>query len=85
MSQITPEQLGALLQFAANRLGTTPEQLAETVQSGGLSAVKDKLGADKAQKITDLVGNPQQAEQLLNSPQVQAVLAKLLGGKNTNG
>lgn len=85
MSQITPQQLNALLQFAANRLGTTPEQLAATVQSGGLEAVREQLGADNARKIADLAGNPQRAEQFLSSPEIQAALAKLLGGKNGNG
>ncbi len=85
MSQITPDQLNALLQFAAHRLGTTPEKLASTVQNGGLAAVGEQLGADNARKITDLVGNPQRAEQFLNSPEVQAALSKLLGGKGNNG
>lgn len=82
MSGVTPEQLQALLQFAAKRLGTTPEQLAKTVQEGGLSAVSDKLGADNVKKVTDLAGNPAQIEQFLQSPQVAALLKQLGGGKH---
>ena len=35
----TPDQLNVLLQFASQRLGTTPEQLAKTVQTGGTDAL----------------------------------------------
>ena len=82
MSGVTPEQLSALLQFAAKRLGTTPEKLAQTVQNGGLEAVKDKMGADNVKKVTDLAGNPAQIEQFLQSPQVAALLKQLGGGKH---
>ncbi len=84
MSGVTPEQLNALLQFAAKRLGTTPEKLAQTVQSGELEAVKDKMGADNVKKITDLAGNPAQIEQFLQSPQV-AQLLKKFGGEQHGG
>lgn len=80
MSQVTPQQLQALLQFAAKRLGTTPEQLAKTVQEGGLSAVSDKLGADNLKKVSDLAANPAQIEQFLQSAEVRAMLQKLGGG-----
>ena len=43
MSNPTPAQLQALLQYASKRLGTTPEQLAKTVQSGGLEALASHL------------------------------------------
>ncbi len=81
MSQITPEQLQALLGYASRQLGMTPEQLAQTVKEGGLSAVSNRVGPDNARQIDALVGDRQKAEQFLNSPQVQALLGKLLGGK----
>ena len=79
MSQITPDQLKALLAYASRQLGTTPEQLAKTVQSGGLDAVQG-VHPDTARKINALVGDPEKAKQWLNSPDVQAALGKLLGG-----
>ena len=42
---VTPEQLQALLQFASKKLGTTPEKLAQTVQTGGLAGLS-KLSDD---------------------------------------
>ena len=81
MSQITPDQMQALLGYAAKRLGMTPTQLAQTVQNGGLSSI----AGDNAQKIRELTGDPARLQQLLNTPEVQAFLAKLTGGQGSHG
>ena len=78
MSQPTPEQLQALLQFASKRLGVSPEQLEQSFKSGDFAG---KVDAKTAQKIAALSNNPQAAEQLLQSPKAQEILKKLLGGK----
>ena len=65
MSAPTPEQLQALLQFAAKQLGTTPEQLQKTVQNTD---------------VGNLVNDPQKVEQLLSSPKAQALIREWLGG-----
>ena len=80
MSQITPEQLQALVAYASRQLGMTPEQLQKTVQTGGLGALSNKVSPDTAGQIAALAGDRQKAEQLLQSPQAQELLKKLLGG-----
>ncbi|MBQ6829999.1 MAG: hypothetical protein IJO59_02610 [Clostridia bacterium] len=65
MSAPTPEQLQALLQFAAKQLGTTPDQLQKTVQNTD---------------VGNLVNDPKKVEQLLSSPKAQALLREWLGG-----
>ena len=79
MAQITPAQLQALLTYASKRLGMTPEQLAATVQSGKLSTLSQD---PRVQQIAD---NPKRLTELANSPEVQAFLAKLTGGKTIDG
>lgn len=81
MGQITPDQLQALLNYASRRLGTTPEQLAHTVQHGGLEAMAGGIGPDTARRVQELVGDPQQAQQFLNRPEVRALLQKLGGDR----
>ncbi len=81
MGQITPDQLQALLGYASRQLGMTPEQLASTVQNGGLGALSNSVSPENARRINDLVGDKQKAEQFLSSPEVQKALGKLLGGK----
>lgn len=85
MSQITPDQLQALLGYASKRLGMTPEQLASTVQNGGLSALSNRAGAGNTQKFAELAGDPAKLQQLISSPEVQAFLSKLTGGKDSHG
>ncbi len=85
MGQITPDQLQALIGFAAKRLGMTPQQLAGTVQSGGLNALSDRVGAENVRRINDMVGDRQKAERFLSSPEVQRMMEQLLGGTDNHG
>lgn len=77
MGQITPDQLQALIAYASGRLGVTPEQLQNTVQTGDLGPLSDRVSPD----IAAVLGDRGKTEQLLRSPQVQALLSQLLGGK----
>ncbi|MBQ3259211.1 MAG: hypothetical protein IJA68_01680 [Clostridia bacterium] len=63
MSAPTPDQLQALLSFAAAKLGTTPAQLQQTVQNANLG---------------DLVSDQKQLEQLLSSPKAKALIEEWL-------
>lgn len=75
MTNLTPEQLSALLRFASAKLGISEQQLAQTVQTGDTSHLG--LSADAQQKLSSMLGgNP---ETLLQSPQVKAMLQNLLG------
>ncbi len=78
-AQLTPQQLEVLLKFASGKLGISEEQLARTVQSGNI----DNLGLspENNQKLEGLLGDRSNAEALLKSPQVQALLSQLLGGE----
>ena len=77
MSQVTPDQLKALLAYASKRLGTTPEQLEKTVTEGNLSALAGRLDPENAAKLNEI--GEELAAQLLQSPQAQQAIAKLLG------
>ena len=77
MSQITPDQLQALLTYASGRLGMTPEQLQKTVQSGNLNTLSDKVSPE----LAAMAGDREKMEQLLRSPAAQTLLQQLLGGR----
>ncbi|MBR5135293.1 MAG: hypothetical protein IKV35_06815 [Clostridia bacterium] len=76
MSQPTPAQLQALLQFAAQKLGTTPEQLAATVSQNGYDGLLSSLSDSSRKTLETLVSDKSKAEALLSSPQVQAFLKR---------
>lgn len=68
----------ALLRFASSRLGMTPQQLAGTVQSGGLKALQQKLPPQKADQLNALIGDPKQAENWLRDPKTAGMLQNFL-------
>jgi hypothetical protein len=77
-NSLNSAQLEALLRYAASQLGMTPEKLASTVKSGGLAEVSKQLPAQKAAKLNALIGDKQQAEQWLRSPQTSKLLDDFL-------
>ncbi len=85
MGQITPAQLQALLGYASRELGMSPEQLARTVQTGGVDAVTRSVNPDTARRVREIAGDPAQMQEFLKTPQVQQLLAKLLGGEGRHG
>ncbi len=79
---LSPEQMQALLRYAARRLGVSPEQLARTLQSDGLDGLKNALSPSDAAALEGL-GEVDRARagQLLRSPEAQQALRRLLGGQ----
>lgn len=80
--QLTPDQLSALLSFAAARLGVSEAELAKTVQTGDTAALG--LSADKTAQIDALLRDRATVEKLINTPAAQTLLQNL-GKGDTNG
>ncbi len=78
---ITPDQLNALVQFAAKRLGMSPQELAKTVQTQGLDGLAGHLSPQDSAKMKGMADKRGQAEQILQSPQAQALLKQLMNGE----
>lgn len=76
----TPEQLENLIAYASGRLGTTPDQLKAAFQQGGLAGLSSALSAEEASKAEAMLKDKDAAARLMNDPQVQKLLAQLLGG-----
>ena len=74
----TPAQMEKLLQVAAGRLGTSPEQLRAAFQQGGLKGISAALTPQQAAKA-EALSSDGQVEQLLNDPAIQRLLIQLLG------
>lgn len=77
MSQPTPAQMNALLQFASAKLGIPADQLAATVAKGGYEGLTASLSDNSRHTLETLVGDPSQMQALLNSPQVRRLLEQL--------
>lgn len=77
-NKLNQEQLYALLQYASRRLDLTPAQLAGALAGGQIGDLASRLPPDSAAKLQRMMGDRTRAEQLLNSPQAQALLRRLL-------
>ncbi len=81
MSEITPDQLQALLNFASKKLGTTPEKLAKTVTEGNPEDLTSRMDPQNAAKLHEILSDRSKAEQLLHTPQAQKLINQFLGGQ----
>ena len=75
MASPTPEQLAALIRFAAAKMGMTPDALLDAVQSGRTDALAGKMPGLEA-----LLNDPARAQQLLNDPAARQLFERFLGG-----
>ena len=80
-NKLTPEQLQALLKYASQRLGTTPENLAQTVNNNGVESLASKLSPSDRAKFQAVVSDKSKMEQMLNSPQAQQLIEQLMKKK----
>lgn len=75
------DKLNGLLSAASARLGTSPQALQEQLQSGKVEKLLGRLTPQQAQMFSDIISDPKRLEATLASPQVTAMLKKVLGGK----
>ena len=75
------KQLENLLQVTAQRMGTTPEDLKTAAQNGDLSRLMGNMGAKESAAMQKVLTDPEAAKKLLSTPQAQALLNLLGGGK----
>ncbi len=75
------ENLQDLINTASQRLGTTPENLKKASQQGNVQNLLNQLDGEKAKKVQQILNDKEASQKLLNTPQAQALLKKLMGGK----
>lgn len=79
----TPDnaRLESLLNVTAQRLGSTPEALKAAAQNGDLSQLVGGLGQAEGEAMQRVLTDPEAAKKLLSTPQAQALLKMLGGGR----
>ena len=81
MADFSQQQLNQLLQMASKKMGTTPEELKHKLETNNVEETLKHINKNDAAKIQQVLSNPTLAKQLLNSPQAQAILKNVMGGK----
>ena len=80
-NKINQEQMYALLQYVSRKFDITPAALAGALQNGELDRLMAQMSPDNAKKLQNMMGDRERAQQILQSPQAQALIRKLLGEK----
>ena len=76
---INNSKINNLLNGLSERLNTTPQQLKANLEKGNLDSVVSKMSSGQAKRLQKILDNPEQSEKILNSPQAQAIIKKLMG------
>lgn len=77
MNNIDSEKLKAMLKAAADKLGTTPENLKNAAEKGDLSQI---LSASKNENLKNLLSDPEKARALINSEKAKKLKDLLSSG-----
>lgn len=72
-------EINNLLNGLSQRLDTSPEVLKENIEKGNLNNILNKMNSHQAKRIQKILDNKEQSEKILNSPQAQAIIKKLMG------
>ena len=72
-------EINNLLNGLSQRLDTPPEVLKENIEKGNLNNILNKMNSHQAKRIQKILDNKEQSEKILNSPQAQAIIKKLMG------
>lgn len=70
-------QMNGLLNMASDKLGKSPDDIKQAVESGNLDSITANLDPKTAQKINSIIGNPEALEKLMKNEQLQKLLGSL--------
>lgn len=73
--------LNDLINQAGKSAGVDPNQLKNTIDSGKLDDLLKKMRPQDAAKFQQILGNPQQVQQMLNTPQAKMLIRQFVKEK----
>lgn len=75
------KQVQDIINSLAQKLGQKPEALQNNVQNGDVNKILGRMDSKQAQKVQNILNDREQTEKILNTPQAQALIKKLMGDK----
>lgn len=73
------EQINSLVDMLAQRLNADSTQVRTALEKGKLDKVLQHMDQKQAQKISDILSDPEQSKKVLSTPKAQAIIKKLMG------
>ena len=78
MNKNTPN-VDKLLQMVGKKLNKDPNMLKKQLEEGKFDSALGNLNSDENKKLQTFLNNPKLAQQVINTPQAQQMLKKILG------
>ena len=78
---LNPQNLDLLLKVVSAKLGTTPQNLKQQLESGKFDGAMNGMNPTDSAKFQEVLKNPQLMEKLMSAPQAQSLYKKLSGEK----
>ena len=73
------QEIQSLLNSLSQKLGKSPETLRQNAQNGNIDSLIDNMDKKQAEKIRSILNDEKKTKQLLNNPEVKALMKKLTG------
>lgn len=75
------KQIENILNSLAQKLGDNPNEIKKNAQKGEVGSLLNKMDSKQASKVQEILNDKEKTERLLNTPQAQALIKKLMGDK----
>lgn len=75
------KQIENILNSLAQKLGENSNEIKKNAQKGEVGSLLNKMDSKQASKVQEILNDKEKTEQLLNTPQAQALIKKLMGDK----
>ena len=72
-------EIQQLVSELSRKLGKNPAAVKKNAQSGNIENLLDNMDKKQADKIKGILNDEEKTRQLMNNPQVQALIRKLTG------
>lgn len=73
------EQINSLINQLSQRLNADSNEVRAALQKGNLDKVLSNMDKKQADKIGQILSDPEESKKILSTPQAQALIKKLMG------
>jgi hypothetical protein len=75
--KLNNKNLDTMVDIVSKKLNVKPEELKKQLQEGKFDKALNNMDSEQSKKFNQLMNNPQLAQKLLSTPQLQALYKKL--------
>lgn len=73
------EEINRLIDNLSKRLGKEPQQIKKAAQNGNMQSILQGMNSTQAARLEKILSDPEASKKILDTPQAQALIKKLIG------